>query len=131
MDPNYFLDTAKRLRRHAQHEGDWRSAVSRAYYSVFLTLRQPLEKVFGPGLLHEKVIKELQSSTNPDIRSLGDQLRSFKRQRADADYDMEREIREQQADDALSTATLLFQAIAEIGEYAIQADARSRQRPAG
>jgi len=37
MQPSEFLDTAERLAQGAT-EGDWRSAISRAYYAVFHVL---------------------------------------------------------------------------------------------
>ena len=41
MRPEEFLDAADRLTRGTT-EGDWRSAVSRAYYGVFHRLRDAL-----------------------------------------------------------------------------------------
>ena len=51
LDPNCFLDQARRLANDAENEADYRSAISRAYYACHLVARDALFRVWGASPL--------------------------------------------------------------------------------
>ncbi len=95
MDPGDFLSTAIRL-SNGSHEGDLRTAVSRAYYGVFHLARQFLgdcglgfaQKDFYAAEIHKKVRYCLSESENADAIIAAGRLRSLRDQRNEADYDL-------------------------------------------
>lgn len=93
MTPDEFLSVAIRL-SNSQLEGDLRSAVSRAYYGAFHTVRMFLEEVgvcfsdrnlYGADI-HTKVQFCLTASGNADGVKASDKLRSLRIRRNEADY---------------------------------------------
>lgn len=89
MKPDDFLVLAIRLSAGAG-QAELRSAVSRAYYSVFHQARLLVEAcgVICPvsGEAHDKVAKCLQHAGDPVLDTAGSKLTSLRVMRNDADY---------------------------------------------
>lgn len=89
FDPLGFLALAETLAQAVAEEAHHRSAISRAYYSVFLLAREKLmtSNVLAPfttGEVHREVVRALRSVNQAN----GDQLDKLRRQRNRADYDL-------------------------------------------
>ena len=85
FDPERFLALAARLTAHGDEEEDYRSAVSRAYYSCYLTARNALFGIDGARMrasesMHGFVINSISDKT---IAGKLDELREL---RVQADY---------------------------------------------
>lgn len=92
MDPRDFLALATTL--HAsQNEAERRTAVSRAYYALFLSARRLLEAESLPlGHLHEDhrlVPDYLRDAASEALADVGNAIADLRRERNMADYDME------------------------------------------
>jgi uncharacterized protein (UPF0332 family) len=84
-----FLDTADRLALGTS-EADWRSAVSRAYYGLFIECRDALLRWkfwFPPRDAHREVQRRFSFPTNPDLGVIGKSLLRLATQRNSADYE--------------------------------------------
>ena len=92
MDPRDFLKVSTALRT-SQGEADRRTAVSRAYYALFLSARRLLEaEAIALGRLHEDhrlVPDYLRHSQNETLADVGDSIADLRRERNMADYDMD------------------------------------------
>ncbi|MBF0478280.1 MAG: hypothetical protein HQL26_02245 [Candidatus Omnitrophica bacterium] len=94
MDEINFLNLAKELdERPPVTEEKIRTAVSRAYYYLFLKIRASLESV---GLKfkraaedHDEVKNMLLKTDITEARAVGLSLEELRRKRNDADYEME------------------------------------------
>ena len=87
LNPELFLIQAQRLTRTAENEADYRSAISRAYYSCHLTARDALFGVDAGGggrPSHRTVVKSVANA--PGLRQDARMLRRLKRMREVADY---------------------------------------------
>ena len=87
LDPGLFLGQAERLARDAENEADYRSAVSRAYYTCHLTARDALFGVDAGGgrrPSHWAVINSVDKV--PGRRRDARKLRGLKWMREVADY---------------------------------------------
>jgi hypothetical protein len=85
-----FLDTARRLSGGIT-EADHRSAISRAYYALFIECRDALLRwgfVFPSRNSHREVQQRLAFPGNADLRPIGDVLSYLVSRRNCADYDM-------------------------------------------
>lgn len=96
MDPVDFIALAIRLSSSA-NEADLRSAVSRAYYGAFhlarsflsdCGLRFSAKEMYGAEI-HNKVRYCLSESGSADVRFVSRELRTLRRHRNRADYDLE------------------------------------------
>jgi uncharacterized protein (UPF0332 family) len=111
MDWREFLETAERLARGAT-EGDWRSAVSRAYYAIFhffreFLLHHGLDLGQG-GQCHSNLYYGLNNCGVTAVQSLAarvDRLRQF---RVEADYDFQRIVDQAQAQNEIQVANDLL-----------------------
>lgn len=85
--------TGKPVDAEPSKEAIYRAAISRSYYSAFLAARELLS-YDDPGILtekeriHEKVHERLRSKGGR-LRIAGENLRTMKYTRCDADYDLE------------------------------------------
>ncbi len=91
MNPNEFLETSERLAQGGT-EGDWRSAISRAYYSVFHQFRnfflaQGLDLGRG-GQCHFNLYAALFNCGIPSFAPLGSRVDDLRVNRVAADYDL-------------------------------------------
>jgi uncharacterized protein (UPF0332 family) len=77
--PEDFLTLARRLMEQDSDEASFRTVISRAYYSVFLTVRQRLG---AGGTSHKKLWVEVEK-ISPALAEIGQRLREF---RNAADY---------------------------------------------
>jgi uncharacterized protein (UPF0332 family) len=85
-----FLDTAQRL-SGGKTEADYRSAISRSYYGLFIECRDALLRwgfVFPSRNSHREVQQRLTFPTNVDLNQLGDVLSYLVSRRNCSDYDM-------------------------------------------
>jgi uncharacterized protein (UPF0332 family) len=78
------------------NEAKIRSAISRAYYSVFCLTRNYLRDSQQYSQLenrtanvHQNIINHLINSQKPDLKNLGNDLRRLRKLRNDADYEDE------------------------------------------
>lgn len=83
FDPNRFLGLARELASNSDDEARLRTAVGRAYYSVFLQAREILG-IRERRRVHGLVIGRLRSVD----RASGDQLDLLQALRGEADYDL-------------------------------------------
>jgi uncharacterized protein (UPF0332 family) len=114
---NEFQDTAERLVRGTT-EGDWRSAISRTYYSAFHFIRKFFlahgVNVGQGGQSHFNLHAGLANCGYPPIENLGGQLDTLRRDRVEADYDLRHAIDQALALDAVQRGRALvadFQAL--------------------
>jgi hypothetical protein len=84
FDPGQFFAIAETIASRAQSEAALRTAVGRAYYSVFLRARQALN-VPGSRNVHNRVIAEVRRLDRPSEDSLG----KLEELRIRADYDLD------------------------------------------
>jgi uncharacterized protein (UPF0332 family) len=91
MAPREFLDLADEL-LGGTREGDWRSAVSRAYYAAFHVARLLLD---GCGFAvphgeqaHRFLWLRLSNAGHPEVSQAGVDLEYLRRARNRADYDL-------------------------------------------
>ncbi len=93
MNPHEFLDVADDL-AVGPREGDWRSAVSRAYYAAFHVawelLRQGGFVVPQGDQAHGYLWLRLSNSGHPDVQQTGTDLKELRGARNWADYQLDR-----------------------------------------
>lgn len=85
-----FLDTARRLSAMTA-EPDWRSAMSRAYYALFLECRHSLNRwgfPIPPRTSHRDVYQHLQFPKNADLNQIARTFQNLSSKRNRADYDL-------------------------------------------
>src|SRR3954468_7630567 len=91
MNPREFLDLADEWSAGSR-EGEWRSAVSRAYYAAFHVARSLfLHCGFSvpPGdQAHGYQMVRLANAGHPDVQRVGNNLNDLRRVRNQADYDL-------------------------------------------
>ena len=110
FDPSGFLQLAASLsRKDGATEAELRTAVSRAYYAVFLHARERLAAAgrinpTGRGTDHELVIGALRSLGG----SQGDQVDKLRRSRNRADYNLRRTVSSGQARQATALAAAIW-----------------------
>jgi len=92
MDPRKFCELAGSLAARSDAAAH-RSAISRAYYSLFhavlqymLKVKTPLPKKLTEG--HEIVYRLLYSSNDPTLMEVARHLHDLRTWRNDADYDL-------------------------------------------
>src|SRR5579864_8909142 len=95
MDVRNFLEVAWSLLEE-HREAEWRSAVSRAYYSAFHVSRQLLNEcgfaVPRADQAHAYLWLRLSNAGHPDVQKAGAQLSFLRQERNKADYDIERSL---------------------------------------
>jgi len=98
-----------------ESEGLIRSAISRAYYSVFLALRSTLglDYLRAPEA-HRAIINKLKDMGYPEI---ADKVSMLRRRRNDADYDTEKKITPQQLTHITITLQDLRTKLAKLIQY--------------
>jgi uncharacterized protein (UPF0332 family) len=86
-----FLDCAQRY-ANGTTEGDWRSAVSRAYYAVFHRFREWFRtnglKLGNAGSAHSNLYFGLANCGIPGTLPLAQQIDRLRSERTNADYDL-------------------------------------------
>jgi len=113
FDPEQFLALAHDLARtDGAGEAAFRSAISRAYYAVFLKARASLEhsgqlQPTYTGRDHALIIAALRA----DGGAQGDQLDKLRQDRARADYRLNLEMTRRNADDVLFRAQHLIKRV--------------------
>ena len=91
MDPRDFLALAKDLRKRGDAAA-LRTAISRAYYYAFVLSRKYVGKYHPiPSSVdaHKFLPELLQNSGNDDLRDVGKHLDDLRRDRNEADYDVD------------------------------------------
>jgi uncharacterized protein (UPF0332 family) len=109
-----FLPTARRL-AGGRDEGDWRSAVSRAYFAAFHVTRDLLIALrFRPpqaDCAHEYVYRRLNNCGLKPVVDAATVLTELRRRRNRADYDMHRANSASDAADAVIDAEFIIQTL--------------------
>jgi len=117
MDAREFFVLAQELMQ-GHREVDYRSAVSRAYYSAFHACRTLLKNIPNlPGSIgtsHQRVIDELLSHSDKQINSLGNKLKVARDLRQKADYQLERAFSRYEASRLLSQVQKI---LSEVDDY--------------
>lgn len=93
MTGREFLDTARRLTLLTA-EADWRSAVSRTYYALYLECREALRRwgfVIPQRGSHREVGLRLSVPVNVDLNSIAKVFQRLSSERNRADYDLSRQ----------------------------------------
>jgi len=92
MDPLDFLNFADSLKNSAEEAGR-RSAISRAYYSVFHYIKAYLEEKGIPipedSTAHAKIPQYLRNAGLEEVRELGQSVDDLQEARIDADYSID------------------------------------------
>jgi uncharacterized protein (UPF0332 family) len=95
MNWREFLDTAGRLAQGGS-EGDWRSAISRAYYALFHHFRELLlahgVDVGRGGQSHFNLYAGLFNCGFPSVAAIAQRIDDLRKDRARADYELGRTI---------------------------------------
>jgi hypothetical protein len=85
-----FLDTASRLTR-MNAESDWRSAIGRAYYALYLECRDALRRwgfAIPPRSSHRDVYQHISFPNNVDLARIAKAFSNLSSVRNRADYDL-------------------------------------------
>lgn len=106
FDPLNFMIVADNM-SNGNSEGQFRTSISRSYYSVFLQTREKIERKIGPfhlarpGDIHQAIIYKLK-----DLRLgyLADKLDLLRKWRRKADYFLQTSVDQQLAKKALVLA---------------------------
>ena len=118
MRPRDFLDVAWDLSAGSR-EGDWRSAVSRAYYAAFHIGRQLLQQcgfeVPDADQAHAFVWLRLSNAGHPEVQQAGARLRHLRYARNWADYDLDRPFNQVTAIDQVQIAADIFEVLESAG----------------
>lgn len=85
LDPLAFLELAQELAVQDGEEVKLRTAVSRAYYSLFLIARQKTD-VQARDKVHTRVVSAIKQRKG--YRATGEQLDALRRLRTVADYEL-------------------------------------------
>jgi uncharacterized protein (UPF0332 family) len=97
MTGSDFLPLANRLAA-ASSEAEWRTAISRAYYAAFHVARQLLEelgfRVPWADRAHAYLTMRLNNCGDAQIQHAASNLHSLRSLRNQADYDLQRPIRQ-------------------------------------
>jgi uncharacterized protein (UPF0332 family) len=119
MNPRDFLTQAQRLVALTGEE-DWRSAVSRAYYSAFHVAREFMESlgftVPQADRAHGYLWLRLQNCGEASLEQLGRDLQDLRRQRNYADYDLNRTYRQSDAQRQVGRAAGMILLLAAVVE---------------
>ncbi len=117
MDASEFLSTARDLLSSAKREGDFRSCISRAYYSVYHTAFAAIHEGVNRGLRlragifskkgigHEVLIRYLKNASDVEVQEAGDELYNLRAARVRADYHLWRSFDRTQAQEAIDDAS--------------------------
>ncbi len=110
FNPAGFLELASSLaRRNRANQAELRSAISRAYYSVFLYARERLMAAgrispTGSPTDHGLVVERLRSLGGPQ----GDQVDKLRKRRNQADYNLRQYVTRGKARQAVTVAESLW-----------------------
>lgn len=108
FDWKKFIEFAEELHQQKSEEA-FRTAISRAYYSVFCTLRnlKGFEK-YTKSDVHSKVIGTLRTSQDKDEQWIGKTLDSLRKERNLADYNGEKLVDEETSQRCILKAEEIF-----------------------
>lgn len=113
FDPSSFLELANNLHLDANYENEavYRTSTSRAYYAAHLICRKHFEKKDGAfsksANAHQEVMDSVKKK-DPHISSL---LYKLRKQRNDADYEMDTPYRKGFANSSLMLAQKIIDKI--------------------
>jgi uncharacterized protein (UPF0332 family) len=106
-----FRDTAERLAQ-GPAEGDWRSAISRAYYAVFHFFHEFLQAngldIGRGGQCHFNLYSGLLNCGAVEVAAIASRVDSLRAQRVGADYDLGRPVTKRTAQSAVSQSRPLI-----------------------
>ena len=113
MEPTDFLKTAELLKSQTE-QAHLRTSAGRSYYAAFLFFREHfkslgLEKKIQPNMgVHVFVTQCLQNSEVTECTKAAQYLRDLQQVREDADYHIEKEFSQNDAEDAFEKVKLLL-----------------------
>lgn len=120
MYPSEFLDCAARFSLGTT-EGDWRSAISRAYYAAFHHFREFFLShglnLGRSGQSHFNLYAGLLHCGIGAVAPFGSEIDTLRERRVDADYDLQVRVAQAEAADAVMRARTVitnFQALLQI-----------------
>lgn len=109
FDPLEFFNIACNLAK-GSNEGDHRSSINRAYYSVFLLARQQANLDSVDSAVHTKVLNHFEAN---DSR-LHQRLKPLFALRKEADYERSKRIVQRNAEEALRFATYILKKLGKL-----------------
>ena len=113
MEPTDFLKTAELLKSQSE-EAHLRTSAGRSYYTAFLFFREHfkelgLQKTKQPNReIHAFVIQCLQFSNVTEYVKYAQYIRDLQQVREDADYHIEKEFTQNDAEDAFAKVKTLI-----------------------
>jgi uncharacterized protein (UPF0332 family) len=126
MDHREFLKVASDL-SVGTREGDWRSAISRAYFACYHSAHKLLSRcgfrVPQGDAAHAYIRLRLSNSGHPDVSNTGHELSQLRRDRNWADYDLGRSVLQ---GDAFSAELLAEKIINLLEATAVEPSLRTR-----
>ncbi len=124
MEAAHFLETAESL-ADGHRESDWRSSVSRAYYSSYNTACELVRKGIDARRLrrsgwhklipHSKLSMALKSASDKDVSLAGKMLGDLCEERRTADYKLRELVENDKAREACVNAQELNAELEELG----------------
>jgi hypothetical protein len=85
-----LLELAQRLCISNQTEATYRTVISRSYYASHLPIRKALQVYDSRGGIHVNTVRELRKQSHRDSWALADILDRARKERGNADYDLDR-----------------------------------------
>lgn len=110
-----YLNLSKELVKTRSEESAMRSAISRAYYGVFGTLKPYCVQTFSlphrettDPKIHQRIIERLKASSNRLEYSIGNTLSTMRDDRNIADYDSSVAVTSQKAQKSIVNAEMIL-----------------------
>ena len=111
FDWGKFLEVAEKLNQQKSEE-TFRTAISRAYYSVFCTIRNLKGfKDYKQRDIHSKLIETLKNSHSNSDNFIGTTLDQLRRERNIADYNEDKIVNEMMSQKCIYMAQEIFKLI--------------------
>ena len=117
FNPAIFLEVARKIKDSddLHEQGKFRTAIGRAYYAAFLTIREHLTKryltKFDKESQHQKVLDTLDELGENYLKNLLDELRD---NRVKGDYFLNSLINRELCENCLNLSELIIDSVEEI-----------------
>lgn len=112
FNASHFCSFAQSLRFRWDHdESSIRVSISRAYYGAFLEARDAIQVSSQGETGHLDVIKHFSSLKTPTATIIANTLRSMKKRREKADYDIQLACKKKEAEDAVIEARKILKSL--------------------
>lgn len=103
FDPKSFITVSKELNVGVT-EAHYRSVINRAYYGAFGYIRSKLPFYLSGPSVHQDLIKSLINSPSINEKKAGKKLEALFKKRKEADYEYNREFRQNTCDYTIKEA---------------------------